>query len=112
MYNNIIYHQTIKSFCRFSPKNEEQRISCVKKLDDTGSRVLLQKIKRTHIVARRQGTKSTRSAPESGWKAEICSYPLHWFKDETSPALSAVICNEIDHSQESHGESNNDLYDY
>ena len=93
----------------------------MKKLDGSilppCSRVLLKKIKRTHLVAKRrlsstQGTQSTISALESGWKEENGCYRLHWFDGETSPALSDVICNEVDYSQESREEGNNDLYDY
>ena len=47
------------------------------------------------------------SAIVSGWKEKNDCYRLHWFDGETSPALSDGICNEVDHSQECHGEDNN-----
>ena len=73
---------------KYKPKKGEQRFLCVNKFDGSAlppcSRVRLQKIKRTHLVARRwlsstQCNQSALSPLDFGWKQEDGCYRLQWF---------------------------------
>jgi len=97
---------------KYKPKKGEQRFSCVNKFDGSAlppcSRVLLQKIKRTHLVARRwlsstQCNQSALSPLDFGWKQEDGCYRLQWFDGDISPKSLDVVCSEDDIFEESDG---------
>lgn len=90
---------------KFKPKKKEDRISCVKKLDGSAmppcSRVILNKLKRTHLIAS-QWISSTKPHPpmmipvDYGWKIVNGKYEIQWFEGETCPKALDVICSEED----------------
>ena len=97
---------------KYKPKKGEQRFLCVNKFDGSAlppcSRVRLQKIKRTHLVARwwlssTQCNQSALSPLDFGWKQEDGCYRLQWFDGDISRKSLDVVCSEDDIFEESDG---------
>ena len=95
---------------KYKPKKENDKISCVKKLDGSMlppcSRVLWQKVKRTCYIAHLWMSSVTPFHPELeptvyGWKLENNSYRIYWYEGETSPRALEVVCEDsVDSEQE------------
>lgn len=88
-----------------SQEAEKKRIDSLKKLDGSAlppcSRVLLQKIKRTHLIAMRwhsatQAEQNSLSPLLSGWKDEDDSYRILWVEGDISPKALDVLSSEED----------------
>ena len=115
------YYKTATRQCEIPTKewranNFLRKTVCHSSIQPTCLRVLLQKIKRTHLVARRwlfstQGTQSTISCSARIWM-EIRRWSLSFALLRRWNLSNIVICNEANYTQEAHEEDNNELYDY
>ena len=97
---------------KYKTKNEESRLSSVKKLDGSAlppcSRVLIQKIMRTQFVACRWLNAYVLLQPdmspiEYGWRlTHDNQYQLNWFAGEMSPKALDIM-HDIEDTQENEG---------
>ena len=84
-------------------KKDGERLSFVKKLDGSAlppcAKVLMQKMKRTHFVARQWLSTTSSCAPvmspeDHGWKLVDGGYKLFWFEGDASPRSLDVVCDD------------------
>ena len=94
---------------KYKPKREDDKISCVKKLDGSMlppcSRVLWQKVKRTCYIAHLWMSSVTPCQPHLeptvyGWKLEGNCYRIDWYEGEASPRALEVVCEDSADSEQ------------
>ena len=98
---------------KYRPKNDNERLSCVKKLDGTMlppcQKVLAQKLRRVEMISKRWTSSTSRHTSfevpeESGWiLQDDTSYGINWYDGESSPSLDMVCDNYNGYSSEDEG---------
>ena len=104
---------------KYRPKCGEERLRCAKKLDGSimppCGNVLLQKLKRTHLITRWMSATVSQPPDEypknSGWVFEDQSYIIKWFEGSTAPKALDVVYDENIQAPDNFN-SENDAYDY
>jgi len=97
---------------KYRPKNENDRLACVKRLDGSMLppcyKVLMMKIKRMLFVARQwvscTSAHPPQEAPEEfGWKKKEI-YTILWYEGDATPPILDVVCGNDECDSLSEGE--------